>query len=721
LYKNNPDIICLIKKALGGEIATGVVEFNQTGERLYFNISCSPYYEGTDSVAGVIGMAINVTDQEKERQLQAVKLKLLQQSTSVSANELLIKFLDHAEQLTDSKVGFFHFVEENQLDLSLQAWSTNTLNHMCKAEGEGLHYPISKAGVWVDCVRERAPVVHNDYESLTHKNGLPEGHAPVVRELVVPVIRGDKIKAILGVGNKSSDYNDWDVAAIQRLANSCWEIIGRKHYEEENESLTERLLLATSSAQLGVWDWHIRENIMHWDDRMFEMYGVNREGSANNFDTWTNGLHPEDKETAIEACLASLESGEPFEEEFRILHPDGTVKHVKANGLIIMGAEGKPDRMLGVNADITDQKKAEQEKIKDQQLLGQMGAISNVGGWLYDIEMGDLQWTEEHFKIFELSPDHVPNIEEAINFFTKESKPIIAEAVQKLIEDGEPFDLELELVTAKGNLIHVHSKGVADLEHRRIYGAIQDITEKKKFQQAQLHSSQLSALGEVAAGAAHEINNPINGVINYAQILLNKNDDNDPANQILERIMKEGSRISSIVQKLLHFAHKDRGEFSSVNIMDLVVEPLNLNVQLFKRDGIHIDVGIPDDLPEIYGNQMQLEQVVLNILSNARHALNKKFPEPSNEKFIVIDAISSSGGNGDNVQLRIKDHGCGIPKDHMEKIFNPFFTTKAAGVGTGLGLSVSNEILEQHNARISIESEVNQYTKVTIHFPIENR
>ena len=94
----------------------------------------------------------------------------------------------------------------------------NTLSNMCRAEGKGLHYPIDKAGVWMDCFHARQPVIHNDYASLAHKKGLPEGHAPVVRDLGMPVLRGDRVVAVIGVGNKAADYTQDDVEVLQALA-----------------------------------------------------------------------------------------------------------------------------------------------------------------------------------------------------------------------------------------------------------------------------------------------------------------------------------------------------------------------------------------------------------------------------------------------------------------------------------------------------------------------
>ncbi len=146
--------------------------------------------------------------------------------------------------MTDSKIGFFHFVEPDQKTLTLQMWSTNTLNNMCTAEGKGSHYSIDLAGVWVDCVHQQGPVIHNDYEGLPHRKGMPPGHAPVVRELFVPVFQGDTIVAILGVGNKPSDYEEPDVKEVSRLAEIAWDIVMRKKAEEQlRASLKEKEVL----------------------------------------------------------------------------------------------------------------------------------------------------------------------------------------------------------------------------------------------------------------------------------------------------------------------------------------------------------------------------------------------------------------------------------------------------------------------------------------------
>ncbi len=186
-----------------------------------------------------IGTVQDITEKKKHEEFLAARLKLSEAFTH-SVEEVLRMFLDEAETLTGSEIGFYHFVENDQKTLSLQAWSTNTLADKCTAKGAGSHYSISKAGVWVDCVHERKPVVHNDYQSLSHKKGLPKGHAPVIRQLVVPVIRNEKIKAILGVGNKPTDYTVNDIKVIQQFADVAWETVIRKQSEEKLRKSEEK-------------------------------------------------------------------------------------------------------------------------------------------------------------------------------------------------------------------------------------------------------------------------------------------------------------------------------------------------------------------------------------------------------------------------------------------------------------------------------------------------
>ena len=182
----------------------------------------------------------DITDRVHFEATTTFHISILEQSESHSIEDLLRVTLDEAERQTGSSIGFFHFVAEDQVSLSMQAWSTNTAQKMCQAKGERQHDALDKAGVWADALRLRRTVIHNDYHSLEHRKGVPEGHAEVVREMVVPVLRGGKVVATLGVGNKTSNYDENDSSWVGRLADIAWDIVAKKIAEEEKRQLQTR-------------------------------------------------------------------------------------------------------------------------------------------------------------------------------------------------------------------------------------------------------------------------------------------------------------------------------------------------------------------------------------------------------------------------------------------------------------------------------------------------
>ncbi len=184
---------------------------------------------------------LDITERRRKETILSARNTILEFSYHSSLDELLKKALEEIEVLSKSKISFFHFVEEDQVTLSLQTWSANALKKMGVIYGNGPHYRIDQAGVWANCVASRSVVVHNDYLSPSHRKGLAGGYAPVIRELVVPVFRNEKIVAILGVGNKETDYDQADIQSISQIADIVWDIAGRKQTEEDAQNTTEAL------------------------------------------------------------------------------------------------------------------------------------------------------------------------------------------------------------------------------------------------------------------------------------------------------------------------------------------------------------------------------------------------------------------------------------------------------------------------------------------------
>ena len=221
----------------------------------------------------------DITARKQVEELHRIRLELFEFSASHSLEALLQKILDEVGALTNSPIGFYHFVESDQKTLTLQAWSTRTVKEFCNAEGKGLHYNIDQAGVWVDCVHERRPVIHNDYSVLPHRKGMPEGHAAVIRELVVPIMRSGRIVAILGIGNKPEDYTEKDVESVSFLGDVAWTITERKLAQEalseSHRELHETVLQLEQSRnmlQLVVESIPLR---VFWKDRDSRYLGCN--------------------------------------------------------------------------------------------------------------------------------------------------------------------------------------------------------------------------------------------------------------------------------------------------------------------------------------------------------------------------------------------------------------------------------------------------------------
>ncbi len=243
----------------------------------------------------------------------------------------------------------------------------------------------------------------------------------------------------------------------------------------------------------------------------------------------------------------------------------------------------------------------------------------------------------------------------------------------------------------------------------------QDIT----VQTEAMRAGHMSSLGELAAGVAHEINNPLNSIINFAQILIDEIEEDGPlTEELLHRIMSEGDRVSNIVRSLLSFARESERDKSLVKINQAIQETFSLTDTQILKDGIILDVNVPESLPLISANFQQLMQVFINIINNSRYALNQKHPDSNSEKKLSISAEVKQIEDKEVIDISFHDTGIGIPAQIIDKVINPFFTTKPAGEGTGLGLAISHGIVTDHDGRLIIESVEGEYTKVTTRFPL---
>jgi len=324
--------------------------------RRFVEVTYFPYRNLLNQVAGVVANTRDITNRRRTAELLAARLRLSEASVSLGQNDVLTMALDEAEALTDSHIGFFHFLDDDQKAITLQGWSTATSGTFCQVEGLGLHYNLEAAGVWADCIRQRRAIVHNDYAGLSHRRGMPDGHAPVVRELVVPVFRNKRIVAILGVGNKSSEYNDKDTELLSNLGDLVWDIVLRKRAEESLKESEERFRTLASLAPVGIYLTSPEGQCQYANPRWCEMAGLTQAEALGT--GWMAGLHPDDRDMVCGNWQQMVESAGHWGFEYRFRTPGGKTTWVYGLAAPQRDSTGKIIRYIGVNTDITEQKQA---------------------------------------------------------------------------------------------------------------------------------------------------------------------------------------------------------------------------------------------------------------------------------------------------------------------------------------------------------------------------
>ncbi len=255
-----------------------------------------------------------------------------------------------------------------------------------------------------------------------------------------------------------------------------------------------------------------------------------------------------------------------------------------------------------------------------------------------------------------------------------------------------------------------------DLGNIQALGSISvDLSELRRLESETLHAAQLASLGELAAGVAHEINNPLNGVMNYAQLLVDELQDMQLNTEFPQLIIHECERIAGIVHSLLDLARKPGNQRMPCNVAQLMQEVLKLMHKQLQHENMKLITDFPDSLPQVSGNPLELQQVFMNCLSNARKALQQLPPDTQGTLLVQISSPKES--HTSLVRIIIEDNGPGIAPENLQRIFEPFFTTNPQGHGAGLGLSICRRIIKEHNGNISVHSQPGRTTRVVVDLP----
>jgi ammonium transporter, Amt family len=267
-----------------------------------------------------------------------------------------------------------------------------------------------------------------------------------------------------------------------------------------------------------------------------------------------------------------------------------------------------------------------------------------------------------------------------------------------------------------GNIAERYNQVMASLEkmNQEIHKKELESSIQKQLTVDAISSAKLASIGELAAGVAHEINNPLNGMINYAQLAIENAGQQEK--EYLEELISEGKRIAGIVENLLDYSRQNEEQITEISSIEVFYSAMQLMKNQLKRDGTKVIKNNDSIIPPVIFKTGELKQIFINIISNANHALNVKYPKFHEDKTITLDFFHKDS----KVYIEISDNGTGMGEKTLSKIFTPFYTTKQKGQGTGLGLPICHKLMTKNKGQIKVESKLNQGTKFTLILPVKN-
>jgi PAS domain S-box-containing protein len=498
----------------------------------------------------------------------------------------------------------------------------------------------------------------------------------------------------------------------------------------------QSLKLALEGADLGTWDWNSQTGEVIINERYAAMLGHTMDEIEPDYYGWESRLHPDDKERIVRKLYDHIEGITPdYEGEFRLKSKSGDWVWILSKGKVVeFDQQGKPLRAAGTHLDITDRKTVEvilresEERYRGLVEMSPDAIIVHIDGRLIYANPAAVElWGAEDER--NLVGKHVFDLlhsedREEVDRLIKVSKITGAASapqaemipsVEKILRfDGKMIDVEISGVSVMFNGELARQIFIRDISERK-----REEARKREFEVQQRQAQKLESIGTLASGVAHEINNPIMGIMNYAKLLGREFEPDTQQLTSVERILDLCDRITAIVKNLLIFSRQEKESYSPARMIDIVKTTLSLVSHQIKKEQIIMTVEVTEDLPKIKCRSQQMQQVLLNLINNARDALSERDPKIANQKRIeIITEIVEVEGKS-LLRTTVSDSAGGMTQAIADRVFDPFFTTKSKDKGTGLGLSISHGIIKEHGGRLWFDTELNKGTSFYIDVPIE--
>ncbi|HEU4345353.1 MAG TPA: ATP-binding protein [Candidatus Binatia bacterium] len=482
----------------------------------------------------------------------------------------------------------------------------------------------------------------------------------------------------------------------------------RRRVEVELRESQQLMELAASAGELGLWSRDLTNGKIWANAPMRSLFGFSAQ-DALRFDDMVTRVHPDDRVRMLSEVANAQAAGLPFQGEFRTVLPNGEQRWVLAKGRITTDSGlGRDQRRLGVALDITEPKRAEEALEKERSFLRQV--IDVVPNFIFAKDRGgrftlanravaEAYGTTVENLMGKTDADFNPNADE-VEFFHRMDREVIDTLQERFIAEEHITDAQGRvrwLQTVKRPIIE------SDGSAKQVLGASTDITRRKETElelqerRSELaHVARISIMGELSASLAHELNQPLTAILSNAQaaarFMTSKPVDLEEVREILQDIVKDNNRAGEVIRRMRALAKKEELEFGPLDVANLIREVVTLLHSDAILQNVRISLEVGANLPPARGDRVQLQQVLLNLLLNAFDAMKTC---PRSEREVTLRAKRQ---NANMIEVAVSDRGAGLSQDKLDKIFQPFYTTK--GEGLGIGLSICRSIIDAHGGRL---------------------
>lgn len=717
----------------------------KNGELYWEAATIAPIFNKAGEITNFVGVKEDISDKKRvkeELHLNALRFQNLYELSIMSdvPEDLILDFaLEAALQVTASSIGYIYSMNDDETLLTLHAWSRSVMSACTIPVTRAVH-TVAETGEWGDAVRQRKPVIINGYETPDpFNNGYPEGYVPVKRHMTIPILDNGRIIFIAGVGNKEADYRPEDVHHLNFFMAAVWRIIHEKRADQllKKSEDNYRLLFENMTTGFALHEMIYDQEGRAVDYRYLQINPAFEKLTgvpvAVLIGKTVKEIMPQTENYWIETFGRVAQSGEPiayqnYARELQKYFDTWVFSPCRGQFAVIFH-------------DITDRRIAEEALKESEERLREMFVQNNDAIIL--VRMKKMLVTDANpaaLRLYGISREELPRLSLRRLIGRDGFHNIIRAIRSNEIREGFMLEKitgyritgEKILVSIKGKIILLKNEDV-------ILCTIRDITEKLRLEeeikvsQAKLiQANKMGSLGMLVSGVAHEINNPNNCIAVNSSVLMNIWHDVallirkhceqtgmatlgklsweetlDLVPQLFTGITESSQRINSIVVNMRDFVKSGQNkQAKSFDINKIIANATAILWHHIHRYTDNFTQELAEHLPQALGNAQQIEQVIINLLMNAMQAL----PDKSHGVCLVTACDAIAG----NIVVTIRDEGKGMDRETLQRLAEPFFTTREAEGGTGLGLYISTTIIKDYHGTLDFDSAPGKGTTATI-------